>query len=327
MDSLPLASVIIPTRDRPVAIVDAVRSVLSGQYRHLEVIVIDQSATDQTRRALTIFQDDPRLHYHVNRRLGVGAPSSRNIGLALSRGDVIAMIDDDVEVRPDWLARMVAEFQADPQLDFILGRLTAPPFDPDAGHIPEFVPHAGLSSWRLIQVAANANVGLRQRLLTKIGGYDELIGPGGRLGAADDSDLLLRVVLSGARWKACPQIEVIHTHGFRPHRPGHARHLDYQDGIGAVFGRAARRRRLRPTLYFAAREGYQCLVALMASLRGHPADWPAIRLRLAGFIQGFRCQPAIGYVGPAELANLSRHLRVEAPFESPRVGQQVSVHA
>ena len=54
-DQPPLVSVVIPTRSRPHAVVEAVASVFAGAYQRFELFVIDQSPDDETRVALAGF--------------------------------------------------------------------------------------------------------------------------------------------------------------------------------------------------------------------------------------------------------------------------------
>jgi glycosyltransferase involved in cell wall biosynthesis len=298
-------SVVIPTKSRRVAVCEAVRSVLAQTYEQFELIVVDQTPDDATRDALRPFFADRRVHYRVNRRPGYGAASSRNIAIALASGEIVAIIDDDVTAPPDWLAKIVAEFEADPELQFIPGRLTAPEYDRSAGYTPEFCPYPGLSKWRLITVAAGANFSMRRSLLDRVGGYDEFCGPGSRLGASDDADLTLRIVQSGAKWKACPEIEVIHTYGFRPQGDGVALARRYQRGNGGVYGRAMRRGHIVPGLWFFAREGYYLARDLVALVSGRDRpDFNLTRERLIGFWNGFRLSPHQGFVSGEDLARM-----------------------
>lgn len=308
----PLVSVVMPTKNRAAAIAMAVASLFNGRYTNFELLVVDQSNNTATSEALSRFMDDPRFHYRVNRRPGVGAPSSRNIGLALSNGELLVMVDDDVTMPVDWLERIVAEFAADPAVEVVIGRLTAPPYDRSTGYIPEFYPHRYLDGWRLVTVVSAANIALRRSLLERIGGYDELVGPGGRFGIGDDSDFALRMLQARANWKPCPEIEVIHTHGFRPHGDGEQLKRDYQNGIGAVFGRAARRGYSRPTLWYLAREARRSVLALVDRLRGRPEEWVLVRARLSGFLEGLLCSPHVGHVGAAELAHMRQALADES---------------
>ena len=93
-----LVSVVIPTKDRPEAIFDAVKSVFESSYQRFELFVVDQSSGDATKAILQPFMSDPRFTYLENRRPGFGAASSRNVGIALSNGEFVAVIDDDVTV-------------------------------------------------------------------------------------------------------------------------------------------------------------------------------------------------------------------------------------
>lgn len=312
-----LVSVVIPTKDRPTAVVDAVQSVFAGRYQQFELFVIDQSAGEETRDALAQFMVDSRFHYRQNRRPGYGAASSRNVGIALSSGEVVAIIDDDVTVQPDWMEQIVAEFSADPELQFICGKLTAPPYDPTKGYTPAFEPNSSITSWNLIYVVAGANISMRRSLFDRIGGYDEFCGPGSRLRASDDGDIALRIVRSGAKWKACPHIEVIHTHGFRPGPAGPALLVRYSYGTGGLFGRFTRRGDLLVGLYFILKEGRHLQQALFNLLRGHGSvGFEYSRARLRGFWNGFKLPPNEGFVSGQELARRRAMLSRETPIQA-----------
>jgi len=306
-----LISVVVPTKSRPDAIVDAVRSVFVGSYQQFEIFVVDQTPDETTRDALAPFMTDRRFHYLQNRRPGYGAASSRNMGIALSSGEVIAIMDDDVEVRTNWLERIVEEFTADPELQYICGALTAPPYDQSKGFVPAFTPEPNLTNWRLPLVAAGANLSMRRSLFARIGGYDEFCGPGSRLRASDDGDISYRMMRSGAKWKGCPDIEVIHTHGFRLGTDADMLHVRYEYGNGAIFGRFTRRGDPLAGLVFAARELRQILKVLVNAVRGRePTGFEFSVARLRGFWNGFIISPREGFVSGAELVRRRTELMI-----------------
>lgn len=310
-----LVSIIIPTKQRPQPLYDAVQSVFRSTYQHFELFVIDQSPDDASARILEPFWRDLRFHYLLNRRPGFGAASSRNLGIAASRGEVIALIDDDVEVRPNWLEQIVTEFSADPELDFIAGKLTAPPYDLASGYTPAFEAWPHLSRWHFPLHASGANFSIRRRLLDRIGGYDEFCGPGSRLRASDDTDLCWRIVRSGARYKICPHIEVVHTHGFRPRGEAEALFARYQYGNGGNFGRFTRRGDLFAGAWFLAREVKHILRAIPAALRGDRRELFYTTQRLRGFWDGLRLPPDEGFVSGEHLRRLRVNARAaEVPF-------------
>jgi glycosyltransferase involved in cell wall biosynthesis len=298
-----LVSVVIPTKSRPEAIVDAVRSVFAGSYQQFEMFVVDQTPDESTRDALAPFMAEQRFHYLQNRRQGYGAASSRNMGIALSSGEVIAIMDDDVEARANWLERIVEEFIADPELQYICGALTAPPYDQSTGFVPAFKPEPDLTNWRLPLVAAGANLSMRRSLFARIGGYDEFCGPGSRLRASDDGDISYRMMRSGAKWKGCADIEVIHTHGFRPGTDADKLHVRYEYGNGAIFGRFTRRGDPLAGIVFATRELRQLLKVLANTIRRRqPTGFEYSAARLRGFWNGFIISPREGFVSGTELA-------------------------
>ncbi|WP_244539421.1 glycosyltransferase family 2 protein [Methylobacterium sp. 174MFSha1.1] len=110
-DPAPLVSVVVPTRDRPDLLRVAVRGVLHDTaYPALELVIVDNGSTDPVVAALYAeWESDPRV-----RRLDRPGPFnfSRlvNDGAAASRGEVLVLLNNDVEVlHPDWLSAMVRQ--------------------------------------------------------------------------------------------------------------------------------------------------------------------------------------------------------------------------
>lgn len=55
---------------------------------------------------------------------------------------------------------------------------------------------------------------VRRTTFEQLGGFDEMLGPGARFGAAEDSDLSWRALLGGWSVVHCADVAVVH-HGFR----------------------------------------------------------------------------------------------------------------
>lgn len=89
-----LISVIIPAYNVAPSIRQAIESVLSQTYHHLEVIVIDDGSTDETVTVLEeVLTGDSRCTLIKQENQGAG--SARNAGLNRAKGDYILFVDAD----------------------------------------------------------------------------------------------------------------------------------------------------------------------------------------------------------------------------------------
>ena len=86
-----LVSVLIPTYNRAYIICSAIDSVLAQTYKNIEVVVVDDGSTDNTRELLARYGDAVRYIYQPN----AGLAAARNTGLAAARGEFIALQDSD----------------------------------------------------------------------------------------------------------------------------------------------------------------------------------------------------------------------------------------
>lgn len=97
-DAMPLASVVISTRNRAEYIAESVNSVLAQTVRDIEVLVIDDGSTDNTAEVLASFTD-PRVRYFKREPRGIAA--ARNFAATVSRGRFTVVHDDDDLMFPD----------------------------------------------------------------------------------------------------------------------------------------------------------------------------------------------------------------------------------
>lgn len=86
-----MVSVLIPTYDRAYTIAACLESVLAQTYRNIEIIVVDDGSTDDTRELIARFGDAVQYIYQPN----AGLAAARNTGLAAARGEFIALQDSD----------------------------------------------------------------------------------------------------------------------------------------------------------------------------------------------------------------------------------------
>lgn len=100
-----LVSVIMPVYNRERMIGDAIDSVLSQSYSNLELIIIDDGSTDNTKGIINRFHDDRILLIETDHS---GPYIARNSGIENSRGEHIAFLDSDDIWLPEKLAKQIA---------------------------------------------------------------------------------------------------------------------------------------------------------------------------------------------------------------------------
>lgn len=115
--SWPRVSVIMAARDEARAVGRAVRSRLEDDYPDLQVVLVDDRSTDDTRQvAIAAAAGDERLTTVRVETLPsgwLGKVHAMNEGLALADGDWLLFSDADVVVEPGTLRRAIALCESD----------------------------------------------------------------------------------------------------------------------------------------------------------------------------------------------------------------------
>ena len=92
-----MISVVIPTYNRFIPLLEAIESVKTQTYKNIEIIVVNDAST-QPEYETYDFSGCKIIHLPINSKklLGNSAPGDvRNIGIANSSGEYISFLDDD----------------------------------------------------------------------------------------------------------------------------------------------------------------------------------------------------------------------------------------
>lgn len=187
-------SVVVPTRDRAAYLEVALRSLaaqrLTASY---EVIAIDDGSLDATPGVVE--RSGARLVRHGAPR---GANAARNEGVRESAAELIAFVDDDVEMPPDWLGAMVAGALRHPEAEVFGGPIRARLDGPaPRGCGRERPPITTLDLGpedREAELVWSANMVARRSAFERAGFFDEALPTGG-----DEEEWVRRLRAAGGR--------------------------------------------------------------------------------------------------------------------------------
>jgi GT2 family glycosyltransferase len=223
-DTLPMVSIIIPTRDRVALLRTCVLSVLGAtRYPDYEIIIVDNGSREQkTADYLASIAKNPRVR--VIRDDGPFNYSAlNNAAVRAARGDVLCLLNNDVEVLDDqWLTALVRQatrpdigaagaklLYADQRIQHagvIVGLHDA------AGHAHRFQRNADAGYFaqahiaRYVSAVTGACLVVERRKFDAVGGLDEETFAV----AFNDVDLCLKLNEAGWHNVYVPQAVLIH---------------------------------------------------------------------------------------------------------------------
>lgn len=113
----PLVSAVINNHDYGRFIAQAIDSVMGQSYPadRVEIVVVDDGSTDDSRRVIESFGDRVKRVYQ---ECG-GQAAAINAGVAAAAGELVCLLDSDDWWRPDKLERVVQWFAGNPSLGLV----------------------------------------------------------------------------------------------------------------------------------------------------------------------------------------------------------------
>jgi glucosyl-dolichyl phosphate glucuronosyltransferase len=217
-------SVVIATYNRA-ALLEATLERLCQQPFGLgdEVIVVDNASTDATSDVIARARTCNGVSLQSVRESTPGKTPALNAGLAIARGDILALTDDDVLVSDDWIPTVRCIF-ADPSVALVGGRV-----DPlwerpaprwlrvdEGGRYgtmasPLALLHYGEAQPLGARTAVGANMIVRRSVHDAVGGFAPHLGRRrGTLLCGEDHEFCEKVAAAGYRCEYRPELKVQH---------------------------------------------------------------------------------------------------------------------
>jgi N-acetylglucosaminyl-diphospho-decaprenol L-rhamnosyltransferase len=196
---------------------------LRAQTVEHHVILLDNGSTDDTRARMESEWPDVQLeHFDQNR----GFPQACNRGVAAGSGEIVVLLNNDVDCRPDFLERLIAPLD-DPTVGSVASLMVQPgneridgmglSADEALAGFPRLqgLPLSRAHDRRPVYMGPGGSAGAyRRSAWEQVGGLDEAI-----VAYMEDFDLALRLRIAGWRSVAEPAAVGVHlgsaTHGYR----------------------------------------------------------------------------------------------------------------
>lgn len=191
-------SIVICTYNRAPFLNRTLKSLSKLEYKNFEVIVVNGPSTDETDSILDKYKNSIKIAKNEITNLSI----SRNIGIRLSAGDIIAFIDDDAIPDKYWLNDIVSLYT-----DKTIGGVGGKVYGPGDNHFQferGYVDIWGNSDGKYVgpdyndpngdrfNMMLGTNATFSKEALIKVCGFDEYYDY-----FHDESDLCLRIIQAG----------------------------------------------------------------------------------------------------------------------------------
>jgi glycosyltransferase involved in cell wall biosynthesis len=232
-----MISLVINTRNRQTVLSSCISALSMVDADNWQLVIVDNGSTDGTAEYLAA----------LPRRIGnavvvivyepkKGSAVAKNAGWHSATGDIVAFIDDDCRVTPDFIRSVDQVFSESPEVGVIGGRILL--HDPRDQRITilEDMERREYPAYSFIAAGAiqGANIAFRRRTLELIGGFDERLGAG-TLFPCEDIDAVATALWRGIPAAYDPRPTVFHAHGRRAETQYQALMAYYDAGRGVYY--------------------------------------------------------------------------------------------
>jgi glycosyltransferase involved in cell wall biosynthesis/GT2 family glycosyltransferase len=206
MSQSPLASVIIPTRNRRDSLERALRALARQTLpaRDFEVIVSIDASSDGTREMVAGLPVEPALLTVSAETRGRAAAC--NAGARAARGALLVLLDDDMEPGPGFLAAHLSAHSPSSRRGVVgaapvqLGPSSPPVVDYIGSKFNRHLEKLSRPGYRMtFRDFYSGNFSIAKELFLQVGGFDEDF----RIYGNEDGDLALRLLGAGAQLHYC----------------------------------------------------------------------------------------------------------------------------
>lgn len=199
-------------------------SVLANNFKDYEIIVVDNGSSDGS---ISLIKDKLKTKFHdlivLELKQNFGPAFARNEGVKIAKGEYLAFLDNDTQVKNDWITEAIKIFQRDKKIGCIQCKLLLLAEKNKYDYAGEYLNQYGFLVQRVnyremdngqydqeveILAAKSAGMFIRKNVFNKIGGFDK-----DYFIYMEETDLGWRSWLAGYKTVFCPRSIVYHEFG------------------------------------------------------------------------------------------------------------------
>jgi glycosyltransferase involved in cell wall biosynthesis len=195
------------TNQRLRDVIELLDSIKAQTYPNIETILVIERSNELFANVMAYASKKTIHNVEVIFNHGErGASAARNLGIKQAKGDIVAFVDDDVLLFPEWAQEMVNAYLKDDSIIGVAGSIEPLWDDSSINWFPaELYWIIGCTAWsgwgngQHVRNGAGANMSFMREGLKQAGGFNTSFGPkrdkqnGRKQGLAEDAELSLRI--------------------------------------------------------------------------------------------------------------------------------------
>ncbi|MDR0510725.1 MAG: glycosyltransferase family 2 protein [Rikenellaceae bacterium] len=217
-------SIVIATYNRAPILARSLRSLREQTLEHRlwEIVVVDNNSTDDTQAVAAGFAaENPIINLRIVAEPQQGLSYARNCGIAAAAGDLIVMIDDDIEADGNFARAYLDFFDEHPDVAAAGGRIV-PLYDTPPPHWLSKYTEQPISGTTYLgssvapcprgRTPNGGNMGFRRAAVERHGGFDTMLGRKGSAPlAGEEREFFRRMRLGGEKIYYIPGALIHHV--------------------------------------------------------------------------------------------------------------------
>jgi glycosyltransferase involved in cell wall biosynthesis len=233
-------SIIVCTYNRSSGLnrgLDSIAKAAANTDAGVELMLVDDASTDDTLAVVRKWAESALFPVNILAGEGKGVSAARNMAIRHASGRILAFMDDDCTLSPDFFSALLTLYAKDTVPVIRGGRI-------DVGD-PRDLPYTVKRDMTPAVYTGRypngfimgCNMAMSRSAQERIGFFDERFGAGALFPAAEDSEYVHRAYVAHVPVYYCPELLVYHFHGRRDVKEIYKLHKKYTVADGGMFAK------------------------------------------------------------------------------------------